>query len=60
MQEESPVAYDSPSNGCVEVGINILRGMYAGHPIMAWLFLHTCTLINAGSVERTARRHGKE
>ena len=66
VQEENPVAYDSQSNGGIEVGIRIIRGLYrtlklclearigkylpAAHPISAWLLQHTCVLLNARSV----------
>ena len=66
VQEENPVAYDSQSNGSIEVGISIVRGLYrtlklclearigkclpAAHPISAWLLQHTCVLLNARSV----------
>ena len=63
VQEESPVAYDSQSNGAIEVGVRILRGMYrtfklclesrigkyvpATHPMSAWLLQHVCTVLNS-------------
>ena len=28
VQEESPVPYDSQSNGAIEVGVRLVRGMY--------------------------------
>ena len=53
VQEESPAAYDSQSNGGTEVGVRIIRGMFrtlklclearlnkylpVNHPITAWL-----------------------
>ena len=63
VQEESPAAYDSQSNGGTEVGVRIIRGMFrtlklclearlnkylpVNHPITAWLLEHTCMLLNA-------------
>ena len=63
VQEESPAAYDSQSNGGIEVGVRIIRGMFrtlklclearlnkyvpVNHPITAWLLEHTCMLLNA-------------
>ena len=63
VQEESPPAHDSQSNGGIEVGIRIVRGMFrilklclearlgkyvpVSHPITAWLLEHTCLLLNA-------------
>ena len=63
VQEESPVPYDSQSNGAIEVGVRLVRGMFrtlklclearigkyipAAHAITAWLLEHTCILLNA-------------
>ena len=63
VQEESPPVYDSQSNGGIEIGVRIIRGMFrtlklclearlnkylpVNHPITAWLLEHTSMLINA-------------
>ena len=55
--------YDSHSNGAIEVGVRLVRGMFrtlnlcfearigkyipAAHAITAWLLEHTCILLNA-------------
>ena len=60
VQEESPPAYDSQSNGGIEIGVRIIRGMFrtlklclearlnkylpVNHPITAWLLEHTSML----------------
>ena len=60
--EEHPVPYDSKSNGGVEVGCRLVRGMTTtlrrclvdrsghrvppAHPAMAWLVGHAATIIN--------------
>ena len=65
VQTESPAAYESQSNGGIEVGIKIVRGLFrtlklclearigkyvsASHAIVPWLLQHTCTLLNAKS-----------
>ena len=59
---ETPPAYDSQSNGGVEVGVMLIRGMFrtlrlclearldrkipVDHAIIPWLLEHTCLLIN--------------
>ena len=63
VQTESPAAYESQSNGGIEVGIKIVRGMFrtselclearlgkhikTDHALIPWLLQHTCTLLNA-------------
>ena len=63
VQEESSAAYDSQSNGGVEVGVKLVRGMFRtlklclearlgkylpiSHAITAWLLEHACTILNA-------------
>ena len=63
VQEENPVAYDSQSDGGIEVGIRIISGFYrtfkfcfetklrkylpAAHPISAWLLQHACGLFGS-------------
>ena len=65
VQTESPVEYDSQSNGAIEVGIKIVRGMFrtlklclearlgkyvpVNHALVPWLLEHTCILLNAKS-----------
>ena len=65
VQTESPAAYESQSNGGIEVGIKIVRGMFrtlklcleamlgkhisANHALIPWLLQHTCTILNAKS-----------
>ena len=59
---ETPPAYDSQSNGGVEVGVMLIRGMFrtlrlclearisrripVDHALIPWLLEHTCLLIN--------------
>ena len=59
---ETPPAYDSQSNGGVEVGVMLISGMFrtlrlcldarisrripVDHALIAWLLEHTCLLIN--------------
>ena len=63
VQTESPVEYDSQSNGAIEAGIKIVRGMFrtlklclearlgkyvpVNHALVPWLLEHTCILLNA-------------
>ena len=63
VQTESPAAYESQSNGGIEVGIKIVRGLFrtlkrcleqrlgkyvpTDHALMPWLLQHTCSLPNA-------------
>ena len=63
VQAESPAAYGSQSNGGIEVGIKIVRGLLrtlelcleqrfgkyisTGHTFNPWLLQHTCILLNA-------------
>jgi len=63
VQTESPAACESQSNGGIEVGIKIVRGLFrtlklcfgsrlgkyisTTHALMPWLLQHTCTLLNA-------------
>ena len=65
VQTESLAAYESQSNGGVEVGVKLVRGLFralklclearlgkympTGHAIVPWLLQHTCTLLNAKS-----------
>ena len=65
VQQEQPAAYDSQSNGGVEVGVRLVRGMFRTlklclearlgkyvptcHPVVAWLLEHACTVLNAKS-----------
>ena len=65
VQTESPAAYESQSNGGIEVGVKIVRGLFrtlklclearlgkyvpADHALVPWLLQHTCTLLNAKS-----------
>ncbi len=65
VQVESPAAYESQSDGGIEVGIKIVRGLLralklclgsrlgkyvsTGHALVPWLLQHTCTLLNANS-----------
>ena len=65
VQTESPAAYESQSNGGVEVGVKIVRGLFrtlklcleqrlgkyvpVSHALMPWLLEHTCILLNANS-----------
>ena len=65
VQTESPAAYDSQSNGGIEVGITIVRGLFrtlelcsgarlgkyisSNHALVPWLLQHTCTLLSAKS-----------
>jgi len=62
---ETPPAYDSQSNGAVEVGVMLIRGMFrtirlclearldrkipVDHALIPWLLEHACLLINAKS-----------
>ena len=63
VQTESLAAYISQSNGGVEVGIKIIRGVFrilkfclearlgkyisTDHALIPWLLLHTCARLNA-------------
>ena len=63
VQTESPPAHDSQSNGGVEIGIRLVRGLFrtlklclearigtyipVSHALTPWLLEHTCTLLNA-------------
>ena len=63
VQVESPAAYESQSNGGIEVGIKIVRGLFrtlklcleqrlgkyisTGHALMPWMLQHTGMLLNA-------------
>ena len=63
VQEESSATYDSQSNGGVEVGVKLVRGMFRtlklclearlgkylpiSHGVTAWLLEHACTILNA-------------
>ena len=63
VQIESPAAYESQSNGGIEVGIKIVRGLFrtlklcleqrlgkyisTDHALVPWLLQHTCILLNA-------------
>ena len=65
VQVEAPAAYGSQSNGGIEVGIKIVRGLFrtlklclgsrlgkyvsTSHALVPWLLQHTCTLLNAKS-----------
>ena len=62
VSTETPPAYDSQSNGGVEVGVMLIRGMFrtlrlclearidrripVDHALIPWLLEHTCMLIN--------------
>ena len=62
---ETPPAYDSQSNGAVEVGVMLIRGMFrtirlclearldrkipVDHALVPWLLEHACLLINVKS-----------
>ena len=62
---ETPPAYDSQSNGAVEVGVSLIRGLFrtirlcleariskkipTNHALMPWMLLHTCFLLNIKS-----------
>lgn len=70
VQTERPAAYESQSNGGIEVGIKIVRGMCrtlelclearlgkyisTNHALTPWLLQHTCTILNA----KSRGRHG--
>ena len=63
VQTESPAAYESQSNGGIEVGVKIVRGLFrtlklclearlgkyisTNHALIPWLLQHTCTLLSA-------------
>ena len=65
VQRESPAANESQSNGGIEVGVKIVRGLFrawklclearfgkyisTNHALVPWLLQHTCTLLNAKS-----------
>ena len=65
VQTESPVAYESQSNGGIEVGVKIVRGMFrtlklciearlgkyisTNHALIPWLLQHTCLILKAKS-----------
>jgi len=62
ISSEAPPAYDSQSNGGIEVGVMLIRGMFrtlrlcletrigrtipVDHPVIPWLLEHTCLLMN--------------
>ena len=62
VSREEPSAYDSQSNGAVEAGVKVVRGILrtlklctencvskyipVSQPIMAWMLEHSCLLIN--------------
>ncbi len=63
LTKEEPAKYESKSNGGIEVGIKIIRGLFrtlrcclearldrtipVTHALMPWLLEHTCLLLNA-------------
>ncbi len=63
VQQESPPAWDSQSNGGTEVGVRLVCGLFrtlklclearigkfvpVTHAIVPWMLQHTCTLLNA-------------
>ena len=65
INTERPPAYDSQSNGAIEVGVMLIRGLFrtlrlclearigkripAGHAMIPWLLEHTCFLLNIKS-----------
>ena len=69
VQTESPAAYESQSDGGIEVGVKIVRGQFrtlklcleqrlgkyvpVDHALMPWLLEHTCIVLNAKSRGRT-------
>ena len=62
ISQEHPPAYDSQSNGGVEVGIRLIRGLFrtlklctearldkfvpVDHPLVSWLLEHTCLILS--------------
>ena len=62
ISQEHPPAYDSQSNGGVEVGVKLIRGLFrtlklcnearidkfipVDHPVVAWLLEHTCLILS--------------
>ena len=62
ISSETPPAYDSQSNGSVELGVMLVRGMFrtirlclearigrtipVDHAVIPWLLEHACLLIN--------------
>ena len=64
--KEDPAAYDSQSNGGVETGIQVIRGLFrtmklcteerikkhipVDHPLLAWMLEHVCLLLNVSVV----------
>ena len=63
ITQERPAKYDSQSNGGVEVGVQIVRGLFrtvklctearldkyipVDHAIILWMLEHVCTIIDA-------------
>ena len=61
--KEHPARYDSQSNGLIEVGVMLVRGLFRtlklcleskierrvpeSHAIVPWLLEHTCLILNA-------------
>ena len=62
MVKDAPAAYDSQSNGGIEVGVMLVRGLFRilklcleshlerfipiHHPVVSWLLEHACFLLN--------------
>ncbi len=62
VTKEDPAKYDSQSNGGIEVGVMLVRGLFrtlklclesridqfitVGHPVVPWLLEHTCMILN--------------
>ena len=62
LAKEDPAAYDSQSNGGVETGIRLVRGLFRtvklcleqrldksipiDHPVVAWMLRHACLILN--------------
>ena len=62
VEQEHPAAYDSQSNGGVEVGVGLIRGAFrtlklcaearidkfirVDHPVFSWLLEHTCLILS--------------
>ena len=65
ITQEHPAAYDSQSNGGVEVGVRLVRGLFrtlklcvearldryvpVSHALIPWLLQHTCLILNVRS-----------
>ena len=63
IAREHPARYDSQSNGLIEVGVMLVRGLFRtlklciesrierrvpeGHAIVPWLLVHTCLILNS-------------